>query len=67
MATCIITLWHVQVTSLATSVSTVGFLAEIMIIVKVIKYHLKESYDKQNLTLMVVSYEIYETSLWRVS
>ena len=28
---------------------------------KVIKFHLKQSYDKQNLTLMVISYEIYET------
>ena len=58
MATCIITLWLVQVTSLATSLSAVGFLVEIMIIVKGIKYHLKESYDKQNLTLMVISYEM---------
>ena len=27
----------------------------------VIKLHLKESYDKQNLTLAVISYGIYET------
>ena len=28
---------------------------------KAIKSHFKQSYDKQNLTLVVISYEIYET------
>ena len=28
---------------------------------KAIKSHLKQSYDKQNLTLMIIAYEIYET------
>ena len=28
---------------------------------KAIKSHFKESYDKQNLTLVVISYDIYET------
>ena len=28
---------------------------------KAMKSHLKQSYDKQNLTLVVISYEIYET------
>ena len=28
---------------------------------KAIKFHLKLSHDKQNLTLIVISYEIYET------
>ena len=37
------------------------FSIEMMSIFKAIKYHLKQSYDKQNLTLVVISYEIYET------
>ena len=40
-----------------------AFLIEIRIILKAIKSHFKWSYDKQNLTLVVISYEIYETSL----
>ena len=35
-----------------------AFLIEIMFTLKVIKSHFKESYDKQNLTFMVISYEI---------
>ena len=31
-----------------------------MFILKAIKSHCKRSYDKQNLTLMVISYELYE-------
>ena len=61
MTTCVITLWRVYVTSLTTSVSAMRFLFEIMLILKAIKSHCKEAYDKQNLTLMVISYEIYET------
>ena len=38
-----------------------AFLIEIMLHLKVIKSHFKGSYDKQNLTLVVISYEIYET------
>ena len=38
-----------------------GFLAEIMLILKVIKSYFKGIYDEQNLTLVVISYEIYET------
>ena len=38
-----------------------AFLIEIMIILKAMKFHLKGSYDKQNLTQVVISYEIYET------
>ena len=37
-----------------------AFLIEIMIILKGIKSHFKRFYDKQNLSLMVISYEIYE-------
>ena len=36
-------------------------LIEIMFILKAIKTNFKESYDKQNLTLLVISHEIYET------
>ena len=36
----------------------VMFSIEIMSTFKAIKSHLKPSYDKQNLTLMVISYEI---------
>ena len=38
-----------------------AFLIEITIVLKAIKSHFKGSYDKQNLTLVVISYEIYET------
>ena len=33
----------------------------IMLTLKATKFKLKWSYDKQNLTLVVISYEIYET------
>ena len=36
-------------------------LIEIMLILRAIKSHFKWSCDKQNLTLVVISYEIYET------
>ena len=39
----------------------VMFSFEIISSFKAIKPHLKQSYDKQNLTLVVISYEIYET------
>ena len=38
-----------------------AFLAEIMSILEAIKFHYKGSHDEQNLTLMVILYEIYET------
>ena len=60
--THVITLWGIHITSLATSVSTMCFLIEIMFILKAIKSHFKRSYDKQNLTLVVILFEIYETS-----
>ena len=37
------------------------FLIEIIFMLKAIRAHFKGSYDKQNLTLVVISYEIYET------
>ena len=45
------------------SMSTMRFLIEIMFILKAIKYHFKGSYDKQNLTLVDISYEVYETDI----
>ena len=37
------------------------FYTEIISTFKMIKSQLKQTYDQQNLTLMVISYEIYET------
>ena len=59
MITRVMTLWSVHVTSLTTFVSTRHFLIEIMFILKAIKSHFKGSYDKQDLTLVVILYEIY--------
>ena len=50
-----ITLWRVHVTSLTTALSTMCFHSN-----NVHFKGYKMSYDKQNLTLMVISYEIYE-------
>ena len=55
------TLGHEYVTSLTTSVSAMRFLIEIMFILKAIKSNFKGSYDRKNLILVVVSYEIYES------
>ena len=54
----VIKLWRVYVTSLTTFMSAMHFLIEIMFILKAIKSHFKGSYDKQNLTLVVILYEI---------
>ena len=40
---------------------TLCFLIEVMFILKAIKSHIKGSYDNQNLTLVVISYEIHGT------
>ena len=66
MATSVITHWREHVTSLTTSVSTIRFFfvfffVKLKFIMKAIKPYFKGSYDKQNLTLMVILYEIYET------
>ena len=45
MTTRVITLWLVIVTSLTMSMSMMCFLAEIMFVLKVIKSHLRGSYD----------------------
>ena len=57
----VITFWRVNVASLTTSVSIMRFLIKILFILNAIKSHFKGSYDKQNLTLEVISYESYET------
>ena len=61
MTTHVITLWREHVTPLTTTMSTMCFLIEIMFILKMTKSHFKRSYDKQYLTLVVISYEIDET------
>ena len=61
MNTHVITLWRVDVTSLTTSVSTMRFLAEIMLILWAIISHLKGHIKNRILNLMVISYKIYET------
>ena len=61
MTTPVITLWRVHVTSLTTWVSAMHFRIEIMFILNAIKSYFKGSSDKQNLTLVVISYKIYET------
>ena len=61
MTTRVITLWRVDVTSLTASVSTMRFLLEVLPILKAIKSHFMGSCDKQNPTLVIISYEIYET------
>ena len=45
----------------------VAFSIEIMFTLKDVKFNFKWSYDKQNLTFVVISYEIYETRLRLVS
>ena len=62
MITRVITLWRVHVTSLTTSVSTVSFLLEILLIMKAIKFIFKDSYDKQNLTLVVIHMKFMKLS-----
>ena len=61
MTTGVITLWREHVTSYITSVSTMRFRTEIIISFKAKKIHFKGSYDKENLTLVVISYEIFKT------
>ena len=61
MTTRVITLWRTYVTSLTTFVSAMQFLIEIIFNLKAIKSHFEGSYDKKNLTLVVIPDEIYET------
>ena len=66
MTSHVIIFWHMDVMYLAMSVSAMHFL-EILSILKALKFSFKGSYDKQNLTLMVILYEIYKTHHRRVS
>ena len=59
MTTSVITLWRKDITPLTTSMSAMYFLKEIMFILKTIKSCFKGTYDKQNLTPVVISYEIH--------
>ena len=43
------------------------FVIDIIFVFKAIKSNIKGSYNKQNITLVVMSYEIYETRLRLVS
>ena len=61
ITTRVITFWRIHITSFTTSVSTMHLLIEIMFILKAKKYHLKKTYNKQNFTLVCISYDIYET------
>ena len=60
MATDVITLWRIYIILLTRSVSTMHSVIEIMFTLKAIESHYKGSYEKWNLTHVVVSYEIYE-------
>ena len=44
---------------MTTSVTTMHFSLKKMSTLKAIKSHFERSYDKQNITLVVISYEIY--------
>ena len=61
MSFSVIILLRVSIKSLTTSVSTMRFHIELIFILKVIKSCLKRLFDKQNLTFVVILYEIYET------
>ena len=65
--TCVVTLLCIDKMSLTMSVSTMHFLLEILSILKASKSNFKGSYDKQNLTLIIISYEFYETGRRLVS
>ena len=55
MTTRVVILWRVHVPSFT---ATMRFLIEIVFILKAIKFHSKVSYDKQNLTLVIISYQM---------
>ena len=52
MTTCVMTLWRLDVKSFTTTMSTMCFFFEIMIILKAIKSHLKGSYEKWKVRFM---------------
>ena len=57
----VITFSRIYVTSLTKTVTAMRFLIEIMFILNAVFSHFNGSYNKQNLTTVVISYEIYET------
>ena len=61
MIMCVITFWGVHKSSLTVPMSAMHFLFETLFIWKAIKSHFKGAHDKLNLTLLVISYKIYET------
>ena len=56
MTTRVITLWRVHITSLTMYVAIMCFLIEKIFILKAIKFNFKESYEKQNFNLVVISF-----------
>ena len=61
MTTRVITLWYVHAMSLTRIVSVMCFLIEMMLFLKAVESQFKGSYDKQNFTLVLKSYGIWET------
>ena len=61
MTTRVLTLSAGTSNVMATSVTPMHFFVEILSTLKAIKSSFKRSYDKQNITLVVISYEIYQT------
>ena len=65
--TCNNTIWRIYILSLTTFQSTIHNVIEILFILKAVKSHFKVSYDKQNLTTVVISlvydplYQIYKS------
>ena len=66
MNTCVITFWYIHLTTLTKSVSAMRFLTK-SVHFEHDKSRFKGSYNKHNLTLVVISNEIYETCQTLVS
>ena len=61
MTTRVLTLSAGTSNVMTTFVTTMLFFVEIMSTLKAIISSFERSYDKQNITLVVISYEIYQT------
>ena len=61
MITHVLAFWHIYAMSFTITMSAMCYFTEIIFILKAVKSCFKGSYGKQNLILMVISYEIYET------
>ena len=57
----VITFWRLYVTSLTMAMSAIRFLIENIFNFRAIKSPFDGSYDKQTLTLVVISYGFHET------